>query len=130
LFYKALKRHFHLAKRWEELMPHKNLRTLALDRIKNRYLLTTLIFKRVNQLKKGAKPLIEADGLTPYDIALKEIVEGKVTPGAPPSSAASGSAEKTGAVDDPIEVQPQPPDSVEPPNPQDIPEKGTIPPAL
>jgi DNA-directed RNA polymerase omega subunit len=64
-----------------EFMRGQDLATLALEKIKNKYLLTILVSRRVNQLKQGAKPLIqEADSLTPYNIALKEIVAGKITP--------------------------------------------------
>lgn len=62
-------------------MPYHDLETQALEKIENKYLLTILISKRVNQLKQGVRPLIEeVNGLTPYDIALREVVDGKVTP--------------------------------------------------
>jgi len=61
-------------------MANKDLETLAQERIRNKYLLTLVVAKRINQLKGGAKPLVETDSLTPYQIALKEVVEGKITP--------------------------------------------------
>lgn len=46
----------------------------------DRYLLSAVVFKRVDELSRGAKPLIEADTkkqkLT--DIALLEIANGKI----------------------------------------------------
>lgn len=54
----------------------------ALDRVnKDRYLLSNMVFKRVDQLGAGAKPLIKGvdikkDKLT--DIAIREIAEGLI----------------------------------------------------
>jgi len=58
----------------------KELEKQALEKIGNRYLLTLLVARRLNQLKKGVKPLVEAGGATPYEIALREIVAGRVVP--------------------------------------------------
>jgi len=44
----------------------------------NKYLLTMMVAKRVKQLEKGAKPLIETKYRKPMLIALEEIKAGKV----------------------------------------------------
>lgn len=54
----------------------------ALQYAKNdRYLLTVAVNKRVEELFKGATPLIEADikKMKPTDIALQEIAAGLIT---------------------------------------------------
>lgn len=53
----------------------------ALKIIPNRYLLVKIISDRVQQLNKGAKPLVdieETHSLSLVEIACKEIVEGKL----------------------------------------------------
>ncbi|MFW2331210.1 MAG: DNA-directed RNA polymerase subunit omega [Nitrospinota bacterium] len=45
-----------------------------------KYLLTNLIALRVRQLHEGSEPLVESDGLTLANIALKEISEGAIEP--------------------------------------------------
>ncbi|RME72032.1 MAG: DNA-directed RNA polymerase subunit omega [Verrucomicrobia bacterium] len=43
-------------------------------------LLVAVVSKRVKQLKRGHRPLIESlEKLDPEDIALREIIEGKIT---------------------------------------------------
>ncbi|HXH10419.1 MAG TPA: DNA-directed RNA polymerase subunit omega [Alphaproteobacteria bacterium] len=55
--------------------------SLALQKVQNRFLLVNLLTKRIRQLKDGAKPLIEGGNRLPVEeIALQEIIEGKVTP--------------------------------------------------
>jgi len=45
----------------------------------NRFLLSKIIIDRVKLLQEGAKPKVEVEEKTPFlDIALKEIVEGKI----------------------------------------------------
>ena len=60
-------------------MHPKDLEVRALDRIKNKYLLTLLVSKRVKQLERGSKPLIEGSYPQPIDIALREVAAGKIT---------------------------------------------------
>lgn len=45
----------------------------------DRYMLSAIVFKRVDELTRGAKPLIDADTKKqkPVDIALHEIAEDK-----------------------------------------------------
>lgn len=45
----------------------------------SRYTLVMLTSKRSRELVNGAKPLIETDSTKPVSIAIKEIVEGKIT---------------------------------------------------
>ena len=43
-------------------------------------LLVSVVSKRVKQLKRGHRPLVESlERLDPEDIALREIIEGKIT---------------------------------------------------
>jgi len=42
--------------------------------------LINLVSRRVKQLRRGARPLVESlEKLAPEDVALREIVEGKIT---------------------------------------------------
>lgn len=42
--------------------------------------LVSVVSKRVKQLKRGHRPLVESlEKLDPEDIALREIIEGKIT---------------------------------------------------
>ena len=51
----------------------------ALDKVKNRFLLSVILAKRVAQLSKGAEPLVDSHGLaTSEEIVFKEIVEDKL----------------------------------------------------
>jgi len=50
----------------------------AFARVPNRFLLNTVLAKRVHQLNKGAPPLVEANGSSFFEIALREIIEGKL----------------------------------------------------
>ncbi len=51
----------------------------ALRVVNNRFLLAVLLAKRVSQLRKGAEPLVDSQGLdTPEQIVFREIIEGKL----------------------------------------------------
>ena len=51
----------------------------ALYIVKNRFLLSVLLAKRVAQLRRGAEPLVPAqDNDTPEQIVFREIIEGKL----------------------------------------------------
>lgn len=50
----------------------------AFVRIPNRFLLNTLLAKRVHQLNNGAAPMVEADGMSFLEVALCELAEGKL----------------------------------------------------
>ncbi|MBN1403135.1 MAG: DNA-directed RNA polymerase subunit omega [Opitutales bacterium] len=48
--------------------------------IKDPNILINVVSRRVKQLKMGQKPLVESlERLSPEDIALREIMEGKIT---------------------------------------------------
>lgn len=69
-------------------MAERELFTRALARVKNRFLLTNLLARRIAQLRKGAEPLVEIENASHETIALMEIIEGKLEweferPGAP-----------------------------------------------
>ena len=51
----------------------------ALNKVKNRFLLSVVLAKRVTQLRKGAEPLVDSQGLaTNEEIVFKEIIEDKL----------------------------------------------------
>ncbi len=53
------------------------------DRIINelggRFKFTSLVQHRVRELMEGARPLVERNGRTDFEIAVAEVVEGKIT---------------------------------------------------
>ncbi len=51
----------------------------CLDKVENRFLLVMLASKRVKQLYKGAKPLVESKNNRMVVTALREIAASKVT---------------------------------------------------
>jgi DNA-directed RNA polymerase subunit omega len=51
----------------------------CLDKVENRFLLVMLASKRVKQLYKGAKPLIDAKNNRLVVTSLREIAAGKVS---------------------------------------------------
>jgi DNA-directed RNA polymerase subunit omega len=51
----------------------------CLDKVENRFLLVMLASKRVKQLYKGAKPLVESKNNRLVVTALREIAAGKVS---------------------------------------------------
>lgn len=51
----------------------------ALKIVDNRFLLSVLLAKRVSQLRKGAEPLVDSQGLHSHEeIVFCEIIEGKL----------------------------------------------------
>ena len=48
------------------------------DKVGGRFRLTTLIQKRWRELMMGARPMVEPGKLTPMEIVVKEILEGKI----------------------------------------------------
>ena len=51
----------------------------AMNKVKNRFLLSVVLAKRVAQLRKGAEPLVDSKGLaTMEEIVYREIVEDKL----------------------------------------------------
>ncbi|QDV90174.1 DNA-directed RNA polymerase subunit omega [Phycisphaerae bacterium RAS2] len=49
-----------------------------INKVGGRFRLTALIQKRWKQLMMGARPLIEPGRMTPMEIAIREIIEGKI----------------------------------------------------
>jgi len=50
----------------------------ALEVIPQRYLLVNVMSMRIRQLQGGVEPLVEPENSSLFDIALKEIVTGKI----------------------------------------------------
>jgi DNA-directed RNA polymerase subunit K/omega len=51
----------------------------ASDEVKNRFLMSILLAKRVNQLRNGAEPLVETKKSdTKEEVVFREIIEGKL----------------------------------------------------
>jgi len=52
------------------------------------YILVNVVSRRVKQLRRGSRPLVESlEKLLPEDIALREIIEGKISYELPPAAA-------------------------------------------
>jgi len=48
--------------------------------IKDPNVLINVVSRRVKQLKRGSRPLVESlEKLSPEDVALREVIEGKIT---------------------------------------------------
>ena len=53
---------------------------LAQEQIPDPNILINVVSRRVKQLKRGYKPLVESlEKLDPEDIAMREVIEGKIT---------------------------------------------------
>jgi DNA-directed RNA polymerase subunit omega len=52
----------------------------ALKTIDDPYILVNVVSRRVKQLRRGSRPLVESlEKLAPEDVALREIIEGKIS---------------------------------------------------
>ncbi len=51
----------------------------VINNLGGRFKFTSLVQHRVRQLMDGDRPLIERDGRTDFEVAVQEIVEGKIT---------------------------------------------------
>jgi DNA-directed RNA polymerase subunit omega len=52
----------------------------ALKTIDDPYILVNVVSRRVKQLRRGARALVESlEKLAPEDVALREIIEGKIS---------------------------------------------------
>ncbi len=52
----------------------------ALKQINDPNILINVVSRRVKQLKRGNRPLVESlEKLSPEDIALREVIEGKIS---------------------------------------------------
>ena len=54
-----------------------------INKLGGRFKLTALIQRRLVQLMHGARPMVEAEGLTPMELVIREIMEDKIKPKAP-----------------------------------------------
>jgi DNA-directed RNA polymerase omega subunit len=60
-------------------MGYEELKSMALKKVSNRFLLVKILAERIRRLDKGAPPLIETNGsFNSMEIALREIIEGKI----------------------------------------------------
>lgn len=50
------------------------------NKVGGRFRLTSLIQKRMRELMMGARPLVEPGKMTPMEIVVKEIIDGKLEP--------------------------------------------------
>jgi DNA-directed RNA polymerase subunit K/omega len=66
-------------------MDQKKLRE-AKKKIGNTFALTVLLQKRCQELVRGASKLVDVDAKNPADIALEEILQGKIWLGEAPKS--------------------------------------------
>jgi DNA-directed RNA polymerase subunit omega len=52
----------------------------AREIISDPYILVNVVSRRVKQLRRGSRPLVESlEKLAPEDIALREIIEGRIS---------------------------------------------------
>jgi len=52
----------------------------VIRKLGGRFKLTALIQKRWLELLRGARPMVETEGLSDLEVVLQEIVEGKIEP--------------------------------------------------
>ena len=50
-----------------------------INKVGGRFKLTSLIQKRWKQLMMGARPMVEPGRMTPMEIVIREILDGKIT---------------------------------------------------
>lgn len=51
----------------------------VINRLGGRFKFTALVQHRIRELMEGARPLVEREGRTDFEVAIQEIVEGKIT---------------------------------------------------
>jgi len=51
----------------------------VINQLGGRFKFTSLVQHRVRELMEGARPLVERNGRSDFEIAVQEIVEGKIT---------------------------------------------------
>ena len=61
---------------------------LIINKFGGRFKFTALVQHRIRELMKGDRPLIERQGRTDFEVAVQEIVEGKITIELPPKEEA------------------------------------------
>jgi DNA-directed RNA polymerase subunit omega len=57
---------------------------LIINKFGGRFKFTALVQHRIRELMKGERPLVERQGRTDFEVAVQEIVEGKITIELPP----------------------------------------------
>ena len=58
----------------------------VINQLGGRFQFTSLVQHRVRELMEGARPLIEREGRNDFEVAIQEIIEGKIAIGAPVGS--------------------------------------------
>ena len=51
----------------------------VINQLGGRFKFTALVQQRVRELMEGARPLVERHGRSDFEVAVQEIVEGKIT---------------------------------------------------
>jgi len=51
----------------------------VINQLGGRFKFTSLVQHRIRELMEGARPLVERDGRSDFEVAVAEIVEGKIT---------------------------------------------------
>jgi DNA-directed RNA polymerase subunit omega len=49
------------------------------DKLGGRFKLTTLVQRRWSELMQGARPLVEREGRSDMELAIEEVLQGKIT---------------------------------------------------
>ncbi len=56
----------------------------VVNELGGRFKFTTLVQARIRELMEGARPLVERQGRNDFEVAVQEVVEGKITHEFPP----------------------------------------------
>jgi DNA-directed RNA polymerase subunit omega len=51
----------------------------VINQLGGRFKFTALVQQRIRELMEGARPLVERNGRNDFEVAVQEIVEGKIT---------------------------------------------------
>jgi len=60
----------------------------VINALGGRFQFTSLVQHRIRELMEGSRPLIERNGRSDFEVAVQEVVEGKIAIGAPRDEAA------------------------------------------
>lgn len=55
----------------------------VINALGGRFQFTSLVQHRIRELMEGSRPLVERNGRTDFEVAVQEVVEGKIAIGAP-----------------------------------------------
>ncbi len=64
----------------------------VINQLGGRFMFTSLVQHRVRELMEGARPLVERRGRTDFEVAVEEVVEGKIAPRFPNEELAAAEA--------------------------------------